>query len=482
MNRLIANTVSCSLVGLLLFPAMVQNPATKPALSPPPVAENRHDFKPIPVQCSFGDLLLHVAGSSGSINQAIARSADVNRENKQWIGTWATAPQPFMPGRLETFRNQSLRLIVHTSAGGTKVRIKISNTFGDRPLLIGGAHIARRIAAADIDPSSDRTLRFHGHSSAAVPARSIVLSDPVELDVPALSDLAISLFLPKTTEATTSHILAMQTSYVSSQTGNSTAAVKFPVAKTIHSWPFLTGVDVAVSSRGTAIVAFGSSLTDGDGSTLDANRRWPDVLAERLQKGADCKEVGVPNQGIIGNRLLNNSPQQAGSPFGAALGEAGLTRFERDVLAQAGAMYVIVGLGINDILFPGSLTPLTEKVTAENMISGYRQLIASAHRKGIRVIGTTNPPFENAFLVLSETGPPVTFYTPEKEIVREKVNDWIRNSVEFDAVIDFDEVLRDPSHPARLLPAYDSGDHLHPNDAGCIAEGNAVPLALFEGH
>src|ERR1700736_2285731 len=257
MNRLIANTVTCILIGLLSIPTVAQNPAKKPAVSP---------------------------------------SQTVLAHDKRWIGTWATAPQPFMPGSLQTFRNQSLRLIVHTSAGGARVRITISNTFGDHPLLIGGAHIARRVAGSDTDPTSDRTLMFHGRSSTTVPARLTVVSDPVELEVPALSDLAISLFLPKATEATTLHILAMETSYVSS--GDSTAEVKFPVIKAIHSWPFLTGVDVAASAHGATIVAFGSSLTDGDGSTLDTNRRWPDVLAERLQKGATGKtEVGVLNQG-----------------------------------------------------------------------------------------------------------------------------------------------------------------------------------------
>lgn len=440
MNKLIVNAVTCILIGLLSIPTSAQNPAQKLAVSPS-----------------------HVVLAHG----------------ERWIGTWAASPQPFMPGNLQSFRNQSLRLIVHTSAGGTKLRITISNAFGDHPLLIGHAHIARRNTEADIDPTSDRTLMFHGRSSATIPARSMVRSDPVELDVPALSDLAISLFLPDTTEATTLHILAMQTSYVSSDTGDSTADVKFPVAKTIHSWPFLTGVDVVASAHGAALVAFGSSLTDGDGSTLDANRRWPDVVAERLQKGADGKaEVGILNQGLIGNRLLNDSPQ--GSPFGSALGQAGLARFERDVLAQAGVRYVVVGLGINDIAFPGSLTPLTERISAESIISGYRQLIRRAHQKGIRVIGTTNPPFENAFLVLSKTGPPVTFYSLEKEIVRQKVNEWIRSSGEFDDVFDFDLVLRDPSHPTQLLPIYDSGDHLHPNDAGYIAAANAIPLALLE--
>src|SRR6266566_7933720 len=360
MKRLIANTMTCTLIGLLSMPTMAQNAAEKPAISP---------------------------------TQAVLA------HGKRWIGTWATAPQPFMPGSLQRFRIQSLRLIVHTSAGGTKVRIKISNTFGDHPLLIGGAHIVRRTAAAGIDPTSDRTLMFHGRSSTTVPARSMVVSDPAELDVPALSDLAISLFLPKTTEATTLHILAMQTSYVSSDTGDSTADVKFPVAKTIRSWPFLTGVDVAASAHGAAIVAFGSSLTDGDGSTLDANRRWPDVLAERLQKaGGSNSQLGVLNLGIIGNRLLNDSPKTSDNPFGAALGESGLVRFERDVLEQAGVKYVFVGLGINDIAFPAfPFTPASEQVSAKDIISGYRQLITRAHKKGIRVIGTTMPPFENSF-------------------------------------------------------------------------------------
>ena len=413
-----------------------------------------------------------------SLSTSAGRGADANKHGQHWIGTWATAPQPFLPGAVQKFRNQTVRLIVHTSAGGTKSRITISNTYGDQPLLIGSAHIARRTAGADIDPTSNRTLKFGGQTSTKILARSAVLSDPVELEVPPLSDLAISLFLPEETEATTSHILAMQTSYVSPETGDSCAAVKFPVGKQLDSWPFLTGVDVATSG-GMAIVAFGSSLTDGDGSTLDANMRWPNVLAERLQKkGGAWKNVSVLNAGLIGNRLLSDSPQQAGSRFGAALGQSGLTRFERDVLDQFGVKYVIVALGINDIAMPGTITPASEKMSAESMISGYRQLIKRAHTAGIRIIGSTNPPFENAFLRHSS----YRFYTPQKELVRQKVNEWILSSGEFDGVIDFDQVVRDPSHPSRLLPAYDSGDHLHPNDLGYAASGNAVPLALFDWH
>ncbi|HYL98074.1 MAG TPA: SGNH/GDSL hydrolase family protein, partial [Blastocatellia bacterium] len=395
--------------------------------------------------------------------------------------------QPFLPGKIETFHNQTLRLIVHTSAAGAKVRVKISNTFGDEPLLIGGAHIARRIAGAEIDPASDRTLTFGGRSSAAIGAGSMVTSDPVDLNAPALSDMAISLFLPKLTKATTSHILAQQTSYLSPETGDASAAAKFPVLRTIDSWPFLTGVDVAASSRAATIVAFGSSTTDGDGSTEDANRRWPDVLAARLQQESGGeRELGVLNEGIIGNRLLtdSHSPRQTGGPFeavlkryGDALGPSGLTRFQRDVLDQSGVKYVILVLGINDILFPGSFTPPSESVSAESLIAGNRELIARAHKRGIRVIMTTIPPFENATF----RRPTISFYTAEKEKVRQEVNAWIRRSREFDGVIDFDAVLRDPDHPARLLPRYDSGDHLHANDEGYTVSGNAIPLSLFKG-
>jgi lysophospholipase L1-like esterase len=372
---------------------------------------------------------------------------------------------------------------VHISTGGTRLRIKISNTFGDHPFVIASAHIARPTDAADIDPKSDRTLKFEGKSSTTVAAGSMVVGDPVALEVPALSDLAVSLFLPDSTEVKTMHVLSLQTSYVS-HTGDATANAKFPVGEKMHTWPFLTGVDVEASARGAAIVAFGSSLTDGDGTESDSNGRWPDILAQHLQKSSGGKaELGVLNEGIIGNRLLNDSPTKAaGGRFGSVLGQAGLKRFDRDVLAQSGVKYVIVGLGINDIAMPGSLTPATEGVTAESIIAGYRQLISWAHQNGIRIIGTTNPPFENAFLDLGPPGPPITFYTPEKERMRQKVNAWILSSEEFDGVVDLDAVVRDPSHPTQLLPKYDSGDHLHPNNAGCRAEGDTIPLALFESH
>jgi lysophospholipase L1-like esterase len=433
-------------------------------------------------------LVLATLAILGLINPPSSPSGDVRQGVQQWVGTWATAPQPSVLGRAQTFRNQTLRLIVHTSAGGTKVRVRISNIFGGDPLIIGSAHIARRAAGADIDPASDRRLTFQQRPSITVPASSMLVSDPVELEVPALSDLAISLYLPESTKATTLHILALQTNYVSPEKGDLTAARSFPIEKTMSSWPFLSGVDVAASPRSATIVAFGSSLTDGDGSTKDANRRWTDVLAERLQRAGDGKaRLGVLNAGIIGNRLLSDSssPHQAGGPpplgavfeqLGPALGQSGLARFERDVLAQAGIKYIIVGLGVNDILFPGSFVPATESMNSQSIISGYLQLIARSHKKGIRVIGTTIPPFEHAMFRSPFFD---RFYTPEKEHVRQEVNAWIRSNGKFDGVIDFDEAVRDPNHPTELLPTYDSGDHLHVNDAGNIAQGNAISLALF---
>jgi lysophospholipase L1-like esterase len=434
--------------------------------------------------CAVGAISI-LADASLSADQAKTAPGE------HWIGTWATAAQSApAPDRAPEFRNQSLRLIVHTSAGGTKVRIQLSNLFGERQLVIGGAHIARRAGGADIDPASDRRLTFNGQVSAKVEPHAMVISDPVALDVPALSDLAISLFFPEVASAGTLHALAIQTNYVSAPgTGDSTAAVKFPAASTLTSWPFLVGVDVAASSHAASIVAFGSSLTDGDGSTDDTNQRWPDILAARLQESGD-RELSVLNEGIIGNRLLSDyqSPRQVGGSLplgqffeqrGPQLGQSGLARFDRDVLEQVGVRYVILALGVNDIVFPGSFIPATERVDAKSLIAGNRQLIARAHKKGIRAIGATIPPFEHAFFgnhLFND------FYSPENEKVRQEVNAWVRTSREFDGVIDFDQAVRDPERPTQLLPAFDSGDHMHVNNAGNVAQGNAISLLLFHGH
>ena len=389
----------------------------------------------------------------------LARADD--RDRAGWVATWATGPAGPFPGAVPQFNNQTVRYIVHTSAGGDLVRVKISNTFGDVPLVIGGAHIAQRKVGAAIVPGSDRRLTFSGDRSFTIPAGGLVLSDPVHLDVGALSDLAVSIYLPQPSAATTMHLLALQTIYIAAGNGDFTAANDLPGASTTTAWHFLTGVEV--SARSATIVALGDSITDGANSTTDANLRWPNVLAARLRG-----RVGVADEGIIGNRILHPTEPA----FGNLFGPAGLARFDRDVLAQAGVRYVIVLLGINDIGHPGSNAPATDEVSAEEIEAGHLQFIERAHEKGIRIFGATLTPFEGTTIA--------GFYSPEKEVKRQAVNHWIRTSGKYDAVIDFDAAVRDPSHPARMLPAYDGGDHLHPSDAGQTAMGNAIPLRLFD--
>jgi lysophospholipase L1-like esterase len=394
-------------------------------------------------------------------------SGDPSRMQANWVGTWSAAPQPPLPGPLDDYHGQSLRLIVHGSAGGSQVRIRLSNLYGDTALTIGAAHIALRASRADIDPASDRALTFGGRASVTVPAHATVQSDPVRLAIPALADVAVSLYLPKGAAATTVHVLAMQTSYVS-HAGDDTAAAHFPVARTIDMWPFLTGVDVLTAPPTYAVTAFGDSTVDGDGSTVDANQRWPDALAARLQRAG--RQVAVLNAGLIGNRLLHGSP---GGQFGTALGEAGVERFSRDVLGQVGVKVVIVRIGNNDIGFLHALAPPSESLSADDMITGYRRLIALAHQHGLGIIGTTIPPFENVTVIPG-------YSTPAKNALRQQINTWIRQGGGFDAVLDVDQILRDPSHPSRLLPAYDSGDHLHPNDAGYRAIASALSLETLD--
>jgi len=377
---------------------------------------------------------------------------------ERWAGTWGAAPAgPPLESNTSVYNNQTLRLIVHTSSGGTRVRVRLSNELGSSDLRIGSVHVGLRSGSgAAIVAGSDRTLTFNGAASVVIGAGTPILSDPVTLTVPALSDLAVSIYLPGQARATTLHSAATQNSFVS-PAGNYAAALSMPVQTTIENWPFLTEVDVSGGSG--AVVTLGDSITDGLRSWGNYNYRWPDWLSRRLQgAGAGYSRLGVVNRGIAGNSLLVN-PQ-----VGSLAGRRMLERFDRDVLATSSVRYLIVLAGINDIVYSSSSSP----ISAGDLIAGYHQLIARAHLRGITVYGATMLPFSG-----------FAYYDANKEQVRQAANNWIRTSREFDAVIDFDSLLRDPTTPNRIHPAYDSGDHLHPNNAGYQLMGNSVPLALF---
>jgi lysophospholipase L1-like esterase len=390
---------------------------------------------------------------------AQAFSSPARWSGEHWVGTWAASPQIQMPGTAPiAFAAQTtLRQIVHTSIGGSEVRVCLSNEIGSQPLVVGAARIALRSTGAGVVAGSDRPLTFGGRASITIAPGAPALSDPVRLDVPALSDLAISLHLPEAVTATTFHGVALQTAYVAPAGADHTAAAVLPAGTTLQSWAFLTGVNVAARPRAAAIVALGDSITDGVQSTADANRRWTDILAQRLQARRGADDLAVLNEGINGDRLLSEGS------FAPNVSK----RFDRDVVARAGVRYVAVLVGINDIghsaLGDGPV------LTAADLVAGYRQLIARAHEKGLVVYGATLTPMGGS-----------RYDVADAEELRAAVNEWIRNGGEFDGVIDFDRVTRDPAQPRRLLPLYDSADHLHPNDAGYRAMGEAVPLQLFE--
>jgi lysophospholipase L1-like esterase len=401
--------------------------------------------------------------------------------NEHWVGTWATAvvtrpqaprsassEQPATPApgaqpaglpAALSLNNQTLREIVHVSIGGSRVRVVLSNEFGTAPLTIGAASIALRDKDAKIAPSSNRALVFGGRPSVTIPAGASMISDPVDENVPPMGDLAIDLYLPDEMTPLTSplsvHAGASQTNYVSS-TGNFAGSADLPVLTTTPSWYLLERVEVAAPAETGAIVTFGDSITDGARSTPNTNNRWPDHLAKRLLAGPGNARLAVLNTGIGGNRLLSDSI--------ANFGINALARFDRDVLAQPGAMYVVVLEGINDI-GNARANPLP---SATDLIAAEQQIIERAHAHGLIVFGATLTPFEGA-----------AYFSPEGEAKRQAVNTWIRTSKAYDGVIDFDAATRDPASPGKFLALYDSGDHLHPNDAGYEAMGKAIDLHLF---
>ena len=385
-----------------------------------------------------------------------------------WVATWGASPAPQLADEAQmraaklAFDNQTVREIVHASIGSGAVRVRLSNAYGKDEVQIGAAHVALRAKGSEIAAGSDRALTFSGRPSVSIPPNAMVLSDPVKLNVPPAADLAISIFLPKPALGAGIHYSAQQTSYIG--TGDLAGAASFPESTTITSWVFLTGVDALAPAAASAVVAFGDSITDGARSTVDANRRWPDILASRLL--AKRREIGVLDAGIGGNRILHDAPTNV------RFGVNALARFDRDVLAQSGVKYVIVLEGINDLGHAGSSAPESETVSAEDIIAGLKQMIERAHEKGLKIFGATLTPFEGT----SFKG----YFTPEKEVKRKAVNDWIRTGKAFDGVIDFEKAVRDPAHPDRMLATFDGGDHLHPGDAGYKAMGEAIDLSMFQ--
>lgn len=390
-----------------------------------------------------------------------ARADELAPGQEHWVATWQGSPQAFDPVAARFiplqpgYADQTLREIVHLSIGGMELRLRLTNSYGTQPLAVGAVHVARAAAGSTIMSGTDRTVTFGGQDGITIPPGAVGISDPVRLSVPSLSDLAVSIYVPQDTGPATQHSLGLQTSYVTS--GDATGADGFPKdsAPTILTRPFLSNVEVLGAKRAVAVVTLGDSITDGYTSTVDADARWPDQLA-RVLVGRYGNSVGVSNAGISGNRVLNDG-----------LGPNALARFDRDVLTQAGVRYVTVLEGINDFGYSVALVP-DQEVSAQQVIVGYRQLIARAHERGLTIYGCTLTPFKGA-----------TYYSDAGEAKREAINNFIRTSGEFDAVIDFDQVVRDPQDAPTFLPAYDSGDHLHPSDAGYAAMGNSIDPTLF---
>jgi lysophospholipase L1-like esterase len=381
-----------------------------------------------------------------------------------WIGSWACSQQIPEPGNsipAEQLQNATLRQIVHLSAGGSAIRLHLSNAFGVAPVHLLSVHVARSVSNSSpaIDPATDHPVQFAGQNDVVLPAGADYISDPLDYVVKAGTDLAVSIHYDDAPQQETGHPGSRATSYLAR--GDVVSAPDLPRAKKIDHWYQLSGIDVSAEGNAFSIVALGDSITDGHGATTNGNDRWTDALSRRLQ-AAGLRNTGVLNQGIGGNHVLTDG-----------LGPNALARLNRDVLTQPGVRYVIVLEGVNDL---GGLARIMEASAEEHallvrrIIAAYQQIVTRAHEQNLRVIGGTILPYAGS-----------SYYHPDaaSEADRQTVNTWIRSPGHFDAVIDFDAAMHDPSHPDRLLPQYDCGDHLHPSPAGYAAMAGAIPVSLF---
>jgi lysophospholipase L1-like esterase len=379
------------------------------------------------------------------------------KQGDGWITSWTTAPQPGDDQNnppLASLENSTMRQMIRISLGAPKVRLRISNAFGRSPLVIGAAHLALAGEGASIVPSSDRAVTFGEKSSVQIPAGALVVSDPIDLDVPNLAKLSISLFIVKASKELTAHPGSRTTSYFA--TGNVAAAQTLEQPAQVDHWFFIDGIEVFSPDAEGAIACIGDSITDGRGSTTNGNDRWTDQLADRLLKGPSPRKVSVLNLGIGGNRLLRDG-----------LGPNALARVDRDVLSQPGVRWMIILEGINDIgTGKNARQDKREFATAKDLIFAYQQLARRGRAVGLRVYGGTVMPFEGA-----------GYFSPEGEQDRNALNDWIRTTRDLDGVVDFDQALRDREAPSRLRADADTGDHLHLNPQGYRMMAEAVPLS-----
>jgi lysophospholipase L1-like esterase len=376
-------------------------------------------------------------------------------KQENWVGTWASSPLLDVHAKLaeEGLTGATLREVVHVSIGGDMVRVRFSNLYGTTPLLIGAAEIAQTLKGANTVAGTGKALTFHGTPSVSIPPGALAVSDPIPFKFASLSDLTVSFYLPSPSGPVTEHQLGNATSYHAQ--GNVVSSATLDAPTTLTSWEYLNGIDTLAPAAAGAVITLGDSITDGAKSTPDTNQRWPDELARRLQADPKYRNLAVLNEGISGNQLLRDGA-----------GPNALARFDRDVIAQNGVKYLLILEGINDI---GRLNKYPDSgLTAADLISALNQMIVRAHAHGIAVIGCTLTPYHGA-----------GYYTGNGEAIRKAVNDWIRNGGAFDGVVDLEAAVRDPNHPDTYLPADDPGDHLHPNDAGYKAMGDAIDLKLF---
>ncbi len=409
----------------------------------------------------------------------VSATTKAQSHDEHWIATWGTAqqliyngptpprppqnpPPPInlaIPSMWSSVNNQTVRMIARASVGGRSVRVRLVNAFGSAPLQIGAAHVALRSKDSTIVPASDRVVTFSGRASCLIPPGAVMLSDPVDLTVAPLAELAVSLYLPK--ESTTStHLFGEHTSYLS-KGGDFSGNTEIADATTSLAYYWLAGIDVLAPANAATIVTFGDSITDGHGSMPNTNHTWPAYFTKRLQKDKRTANFGVVNVGISGNRVL-------GDGGGVLGGMSALARLERDVLLQPGAKFVLLMEGINDISGRTRQPDADEKAVAEDLIAAYKQIIAQVHSRGMKIIGCTLTAYEGS-----------RAFTEKGEMARTAVNQWIRTSGAYDAVVDFDVATRDPKNPKRFVEAFHAGDWLHPGDTGYEAMANAIDLTIF---